>query len=104
MQKGKLHEFSPLHISDVIYGWPPKTSISETSVEAMADLSGFMAANSTQVFSDADITILQLYFSTFEYPTFRLTEESFGDFFGGTTIMYTELRPVSVEVGSRNCG
>ena len=59
-----------------------KTSISETSVEAMDELNDFMQANSTQVLSNADITILQLYFSTFEYPTYRLTEERFWDFFG----------------------
>ena len=71
--------------ADDIYKWPPKTSISETSVEAMDELNDFMQANSSQVLSNKDITILQLYFSTFEYPTYRLTEQSFGDFFGGGT-------------------
>ena len=68
---------------------PPQTSISETSVEAMAELNSYMPANSTQPFSDADITILQLYFSTFEYPTYRLTEERFWDFFGRWELQFT---------------
>ena len=60
-----------------------KTSISETSVEALDELSEFSGNTTTpQNFSIADLTILQLYFSTFEYPIFHLTEERWFDFFG----------------------
>ena len=58
-----------------------KTSISETSVEALDELAEY-SGNVTLNFSNADITVLQLYFSTFEYPIFHLTEERWYDFFG----------------------
>ena len=57
------------------------TSISETDVKALDDLVEF-SGNATQNFSNADITILQLYFSTFEYPIYHLTEVRWYDFFG----------------------
>ena len=37
--------------------------------------------NETQMFSNSDITILQFYFSSFDYPIYHLTEKQWPDFF-----------------------
>ena len=72
-----------------------KTTTSETYIEALDELVEFagnttqyfpgntthnFSGNAMQNFSSADITILQLYFSTFESPVYHLTEERWPDF------------------------
>ena len=57
-----------------------KTTTSETAPESMEGLTAY-SGNDTLTFSNSDITILQFYFSTFDYPTYHLTEEQWFDFF-----------------------
>ena len=59
-----------------------RTTTSETSITALDELTESYVTNATQNFSNADITILQLYFSTFDTNVFHLTEERWFDFFG----------------------